>query len=216
MTHTAHRIAAFIEAAAARIAEKASEVAELDQAIGDGDHLINLQRGLAALQTEADTLQTLDWPAALKRTGSLVMTRVGGASGSLYATLFLGMSRALQDQPVDRAHLAAAFAAGVEAVKQRGKADRGEKTLLDVLIPVADEWLQVVQARWPNELHRARLDEAATRGCMSTRDMIATKGRASFLGERARGYLDPGARTCELMLQGILAVWAEAVTREQS
>ncbi len=208
MSNTAHLIGAFIDAAIARINEQATEIADLDQAIGDGDHLTNLQRGLSALQAQAPTLETLDWPTALQRMGTIVMSQVGGASGSLYATLFLGMSRALQNQPLDRAHLAEAFAAGVAAVMARGKSDRGEKTMLDVLIPVSEVLMQGVQEAWPDTLLRDRLDAAAAAGCESTRNMIATKGRASFLGERAIGYLDPGARTSQLMLSGILAVWA--------
>lgn len=209
MTATPPNIASFIAAAVAIIDAHATEVADLDQTIGDGDHIINLQRGLTALEAESATLATLDWPTVFQRMGTIVMSQVGGASGSLYATLFMTMSRALRDQPFDRLHLATAFDLGVAAVKQRGKSDEGEKTLLDVWVPLARELNRCLTEEIPLLAMLERLNETATKGCESTRDLIATKGRASFLGERARGHIDPGARTSELLLHAITSVLAE-------
>jgi dihydroxyacetone kinase-like protein len=202
-------IPAFIQAAAAAIDENAEAVTALDQAIGDGDHVVNLQRGLAGLSAVAGDLAVMDWSAALQKIGMSLMSSVGGASGSLYGTLFLAMSKTLRGRELDAGTLAEAFAAGVEAVKQRGKADRGDKTMLDVLIPVA-EALQAgaAQAQPLAQLAEAVL-AAAEAGAESTRDMLPGKGRASFLGERARGYVDAGARTSQLMIAAILKILLE-------
>ncbi|CAL1239914.1 dihydroxyacetone kinase subunit DhaL [Candidatus Methylocalor cossyra] len=199
------RIPTFILAADRAVRAHAEEIAALDQAIGDGDHLANLQRGLAALEASAARLATLDWPTALNEIGRSLMSTVGGASGSLYATLFVAMGKALPGRAeLDLPALAAAFAQGVLAVKQRGKAERGQKTMLDVLIPVADALQAAAAAPVPLAQALEQVREAAAAGCEATRDLVAVKGRASFLGERARGYLDPGAKTSALMIQGIV------------
>jgi phosphoenolpyruvate---glycerone phosphotransferase subunit DhaL len=133
-----------------------------------------------------------------------LMSTVGGASGSLYGTLFISMSKNLGARPLDSASLADIFAAGVESMKQRGKADVGEKTMLDVLIPVA-QYLQSHTTQPLNELLPA-LESVSLQGVEATRDMLATKGRASFLGERSRGCIDAGAQTAQLMLSAIADV----------
>ncbi len=194
---------AYIQAADAVIREHAEEVAALDQAIGDGDHVANLQRGLAALETVAEELERMDWSAAFQKIGMSLMRSVGGASGSLYGTFFLAMSKAMKNKDMNLPNLADAFGQGVEAMKQRGKADLGEKTMLDVLIPVANALRQAAQESWDLAKTLETLNQVAEAGCESTRDMIATKGRASFLGERARGHIDAGARTSQLIIGAI-------------
>lgn len=179
-------------------------VTALDQAIGDGDHVYNLQRGLQALQQQSDSLAQLDWPSAWQKIGFSLMSTVGGASGSLYGTLFISMSKAAQGKTLDFTGFAAAFAQGVEAMKQRGKTQLGEKTLLDVLIPVA-AYLQQA-ATEPNVDYLNQISQIATQRMEATRDMLATKGRASFLGERSLGHIDAGAKTAQLMLCAIVAV----------
>lgn len=189
----------------------ADAVTELDQAIGDGDHVTNLQRGIKALLTQSESLSTLPWLDAWQKIGMILMTKVGGASGSLYGTLFVAMSKAGRDrltneQPPDQADFAAIFFHGVEAVKQRGKSDTGEKTLLDVLIPVA-KFLQLAadsRLTWP-EVSQG-IKQTAIEGMESTRDMLATKGRASFLEERSRGHIDAGAKTSQLMICSLVDV----------
>lgn len=188
---------------AASIASHAEAVTELDQAIGDGDHVYNLQRGIDALQQAAAEIAGMEWPAAWQKIGMLLMSTVGGASGSLYATLFIGLARHGQGQAVDLAHFATAFAAGVAAMKQRGKAEAGEKTMLDVLIPVTDALQAGAAAGEPLPVLLPRLCRIAEAGAEATRDMLATKGRASFLGERSLGHVDAGARTAQLMIQAV-------------
>ncbi|WKJ91867.1 dihydroxyacetone kinase subunit DhaL [Methylomonas montana] len=188
----------------------ADEVTELDQAIGDGDHVFNLQRGLQALREHAAEIAQLDWPAAWQKIGMTVMAAVGGASGSLYATLFISLGKNSHDKTQDLAGFAEAFQLAVEAVKQRGKADVGEKTMLDVLVPVAQALRQDAEASKPLAELLDHLCGVAEIGVEATRDMLATKGRASFLGERSKGHIDAGAKTAQLMvaaIAGVLTKW---------
>jgi phosphoenolpyruvate---glycerone phosphotransferase subunit DhaL len=204
MTNTAALLPNLILAVANTIETNADELAALDQAIGDGDHVTNLQRGIQALAMQSEVLRQLDWQAALQKIGMTVMSSIGGASGSLYGTLFIAMSKNLQNQPLTITVFAEAFLKAVEAVKQRGKADKGEKTMLDVLIPVAGVLHN--NAAQPNVL--VQVKQAAITGAEATRDMIATKGRASFLGERSRGHIDAGAKSSQLMICALVDVLA--------
>ena len=182
------------------------EITELDKAIGDGDHVVNLQRGLNALESIESELISLDLSSALMKVGMTLMSTMGGASGSLFGTLFISMAKAAKDQPINLTSFSAVFAQGVELVKQRGKADLGEKTMLDTLIPVANSLQESAQN---DDSLSAALDKVklvAIKGMASTKEMIATKGRASFLGERAIGHIDAGARTSQLMICAIADV----------
>jgi len=195
-----------IAAISETLANHADEVTELDQAIGDGDHLINLQRGIKALTEKEHELIALDWPNAWQKIGMILMSAVGGASGSLYATLFMALSKAAKDQPLSVQNFADSFNLAVEAVKHRGKAEAGEKTLLDVYIPVA-QYLNTAAASSITlpEILKTAVAIAIT-GMEATRDMIATKGRASFLEQRSIGHIDAGAKTAELMISAIVGV----------
>jgi dihydroxyacetone kinase-like protein len=198
-----------IEAIADSIEKNAEEVTALDQAIGDGDHVINLQRGIHALMAQREELSQLDWVAAFQKIGMTLMSTVGGASGSLYGTLFITLSKAAREQTLNLQGFADIFTQGVDAVKRRGKADAGEKTLLDVLIPVAD-YLRAAAAdsiALPEVLDN--IAQVAQTGMESTRDMMATKGRASFLQERTLGHIDAGAKTSQLMICAIVGVLSE-------
>ena len=202
------QINAFIQAATAAISANAEEVTALDQAIGDGDHVTNVQRGLSVLEGLAGELGALDWPAAFQKMGMSVMSTVGGASGSLYGTFFLALAKAFKGKDMSLASFAEAFGSGVEAMKQRGKADLGEKTMLDVLIPVAEAFKAAAADSLPLPQVLENIRRVAEAGCESTRDMVPTKGRSSFLGERARGCIDAGARTSQLMIGAICDVLA--------
>ena len=212
MTLTPALLPPIIEAIAEVIEKNAEEITALDQAIGDGDHVINLQRGIQALIAQRDDLSQLDWAAAWQKIGMTLMTAVGGASGSLYGTLFMALSKASREQTLDLQSFADVFTQGVEAVKQRGKAVAGEKTMLDVYIPVA-EYLQTAAANsvaLPDIL--ANVSRVAIAGMESTRDMLATKGRASFLQERSLGHIDAGAKTGQLMICAINEVLTRQLT----
>ena len=200
MSTTTAILPKLILAVAKTIENNAEELTALDQAIGDGDHVSNLQRGIQALTAQSEALSQLGWQAAFQKMGMTVMSSIGGASGSLYGTLFIAMSKVLQDQTVTLATFPEVFSKGVEAVKQRGKAEKGEKTMLDVLIPVAEALLQNVNK--PEIFDQIK--QTAIAGAESTRDMIATKGRASFLGDRSRGHIDAGAKSSQLMICAIV------------
>ncbi len=189
-----------IERAATRIAEHAEELTALDRAIGDGDHGINMKRGFEALRSEAERLAALDLAAALQQAGMTLVGKVGGASGPLYGSLLMGMGRAAAagEGP------AGMLAAGIAMVKRRGKAERGCKTMLDVLVPV-QERLEGSAGEERHALLRG-LRETADAALEATRDMVATRGRASFLGERSRGHLDPGAASSRLLVHAVCAV----------
>ncbi|MSP28155.1 MAG: dihydroxyacetone kinase subunit L [Methylococcales bacterium] len=207
MTYTPTLLPRLIEAINDTITNNAEEVTALDQAIGDGDHVINLQRGLVALMAQREELSQLDWATAWQKMGMTVMSTIGGASGSLFGTLFATMSKSALNQDINQQTVAAIFKAGVAAVKQRGKADAGEKTMLDVLIPVAD-YLQSATTISLSEILET-VPKVAIAGMESTRDMLATKGRASYLEERSLGHIDAGARTSQLMICAIVAVLAK-------
>lgn len=204
MPNTTALLPDLILAVAKTIENNAEELTALDQAIGDGDHVTNLQRGIQALTAQSEALSGLDWQSALQKIGMTVMSSIGGAAGSLYGTLFIAMGKDLQNQPFTIITFADVFSKGVEAVKQRGKADKGEKTMLDVLIPVAEQLRKGTNK--PDVLEQAKL--TAITGVESTRDMVATKGRASFLGERSRGHIDAGAKSSQLMICAIVDVLA--------
>ncbi|MCB5183939.1 dihydroxyacetone kinase subunit L [Methylobacillus gramineus] len=181
-----------------------SELESLDRAIGDGDHFINLKRGCAALLAMHDELSPLAPAEVLQRMGMKLLSTIGGASGPLLATFFMTLAKAEKTSDVSTlADIASAFQASVDAVKQRGKADRGEKTMLDTLIPVAETFTQLTQQDTDRLLLLTALQQAAEQGMQSTREMIATKGRASFLGERAIGHIDPGARSSQIIIHTI-------------
>ena len=209
-----------IQAIANAIETNAEEVTALDQAIGDGDHVTNLQRGIKALTAQSDELAQLDWVAAWQKIGMTMMTAVGGASGSLYGTLFVAMGKAARERSVmseveralDLQAFAEIFSKGVDAVKQRGKADAGEKTMLDVLIPVAASLRQAAADSVTLPVALENVARTAVAGMESTRDMLATKGRASFLEERSRGHIDAGAKTSQLMICALVGVLAGHLT----
>ena len=192
-----------IDAAYASIKQHADEIMVLDQTIGDGDHVFNLIRGLEALRGIRSDIEALDFGSALKLAAGKVLSTVGGSSGPLFSSLLLGMSRASDHLNGDPRGYAQMYAAGVKAVQDRGKTGKGSKTMMDVLIPVAERLIELADGEPPVALILAELPREAARGVLATRDMLATKGRASFLGERSLGHIDPGARSSEIMITAI-------------
>lgn len=208
MSISTQAIPAFLQNIRTEIEANAEEVTALDQAIGDGDHVANLQRGLGELEKLTGELVEMDWPSALMKIGMTLMSTMGGASGSLYGSLFVAMSKKAKEVEQSAQGFAEIFQAGVDSVKARGKADLGEKTMLDTLIPASEALTQHANADQSHLLSAVK--QAAYEGMLSTKDLLATKGRASFLGERARGHIDAGARTSQLMICAIADVIAEA------
>jgi dihydroxyacetone kinase-like protein len=184
-----------LEEVASRVIAHAEELTELDSAIGDADHGLNMKRGFEAILADKANIVAKPLPDALKAMGMTLVMKVGGASGPLYGTLFMALAKDLPPQPT-LADAAGALGAAVEAVKARGKADFNNKTMLDVLGPLA-EHLRNGTASFDSVRNLA--DERAR----ATIPMKAIKGRASFLGERSIGHMDPGARSSALMIAAI-------------
>jgi phosphoenolpyruvate---glycerone phosphotransferase subunit DhaL len=183
-------------------------LSEADRAIGDGDHGIGMARGFEAVQQKVGAQPAAAIDQLFKTTGTALLTSVGGASGAVFGTLFRGGARNLAGcQAFDAAALASLLTDGLQAVRERGKAQPGDKTMVDALAPAATS---------ANELAAASLDEAlaasaeaARLGMERTKEMVATIGKAKTLGERSLGYPDPGAVSTYL----ILKFMAEYVTR---
>jgi len=210
-------IVACLEAVNNSIVANESSIESLDRAIGDGDHYINVRRGCQALLAIREDLVEMPPADALNAMGMKLLSTIGGASGPLISSFFIAMGKCLRGKPEpDRADIAHAFAAGVESIKHRGKADLGEKTMLDVLIPVSRllATLSVTKVSL-SELCR-QLNEEATRNMLATRDMIATKGRAHYLGERALGHIDPGCKTCEVIIAAVTQTVLAAQSRTEA
>jgi dihydroxyacetone kinase-like protein len=160
-----------------------------------------MKRGFDAIAATRDDIAAQSFGEALKKAGTTLVMKVGGASGPLYGSLLMGMGKADSGLPKDIDELAAMFAAGIEAVKSRGKSDAGAKTMLDVLIPV--------HAAIVNGGDIAAIRQVADSALAATKDMLATKGRAAFLGERSIGHLDPGARSSALLIHAVCDVVEE-------
>ena len=194
-------LVAWLELADAVIAEHADELTQLDAAIGDADHGTNMKRGMAAAVEAITAGQFTTADAMLKKVGMTLVSTVGGASGPLYGTFFLRMGGALAGKDeIDAAALAAAVEAGIGGLVQRGKAAAGEKTMLDAWYPA----LEALKAH-PDDVAEATraAAEAAAAGRDATEPMVATKGRASYLGERSVGHIDPGAASTALLLDAL-------------
>lgn len=176
----------------------------LDSAIGDADHGINMDRGFQAVATKLPGMEHADISTMLKTVGSTLVSTVGGASGPLYGTAFLRAGMAtMSKETLDTPDVIAMFEAALTGIKARGKAQTGEKTLLDALTPAieAAKKAQAEQASLIEVIQR--MAEGAKTGMEATIPMQATKGRASYLGERSVGHQDPGSTSCWLLIQAL-------------
>jgi dihydroxyacetone kinase-like protein len=183
-----------IEAVARTVIEHENELTHLDSAIGDGDHGANMKRGFQAVLDDLDALAAKPLPEALKAVGTQLVMKIGGASGPLYGTLFMSLGKSLPET-LDQQSVAHALDAAIAAVKARGKAETGQKTMLDVLVPVQ----RALASGAAPVAVAARANEAAG----ATIPMKATRGRASFLGDRSIGHMDPGARSSALIVEAV-------------
>lgn len=184
--------------------ENSAYLTQLDSAIGDADHGINMDRGFTAVTTKLASMANANISTLLKTTGTTLVSTVGGASGPLYGTAFLRASIATANkQELESADVLAMFNAALEGIKTRGKAQTGEKTMIDALAP-AIEAGQRAQADDADltEVLRSMVS-AAEKGMKRTIEMTATKGRASYLGDRSVGHQDPGATSSWLLLKAL-------------
>lgn len=189
---------AVIQGATQTLIDHTDELTALDQAIGDGDHGLNMRRGALAIQAKLDALSALPLNDALRTMGMTCMSTIGGSSGPVFGTLLIALSKELPATPT-AADLAQALRTSIAALTRLGKAEVGQKTLLDVLDPVA-----TLLAAGGDDL-AARTAQHAAEAAAATAAMEAIKGRASFLGERARGHVDPGSRSMALIIGAVCA-----------
>jgi len=214
-------VIAWLRAAADRVHAEAASLTALDQAIGDGDHGINLDRGFAAIVAMLDERPAPDDGAdeaaasadLLRATGKTLISKVGGASGPLYGTAFLRGAGAIgaATDPSAGAAFVAALEAAAGGISALGKSAEGEKTMLDALFPAARAARAALDGGGDLATVTAAARDAAAAGAAATIPMLATKGRASYLGERSVGHQDPGATSSALLL-AVLAETAAAGT----
>src|SRR5271166_3027259 len=197
MNLDAATLRSLIAAAAEQVIASAPELTALDQAIGDGDHGANMKRGFEAVLGKLDVIGEQPLDEAFKTIGKTLVMTVGGASGPLYGSFFMTAGEALSSCRQLSDDLAEVFGRGVGAVSARGRSQAGEKTMLDVLVPVLETLKS--EAGRPDLVERVRT--TASEAVERTVPMRATKGRASFLGERSVGHVDPGARSSCVLLQ---------------
>ena len=191
-------LAEIIDRIVEAIQVNADELTFLDQAIGDVDHGTNLRRGAESLLKNRDAIAELEFGPALKKAGTTIVMTVGGASGPLYGSALLAMAREASEMPEDSVGISKLTETGVNAVKARGRSDVGAKTMLDVLVPVHEA------VNRGASLHEIR--DVTEKAVEATRTMQAKKGRASFLGIRSIGHIDPGARSAAHIVNAICNV----------
>jgi dihydroxyacetone kinase-like protein len=203
-------VLAWVQAYASTIAENKEQLTKLDSAIGDADHGINMDRGMKAALVKLDGFEGGDVGSLLKAIGMTLVSTVGGAGGPLYGTLFLQMGTATAGKselgPDD---WRAALEAGLAGVQMRGKAEPGDKTMVDALMPGKDALAQALAegADFDDALRRSAA--AAEEGMRATVPLVAKKGRASYLGDRSAGHQDPGATSTYLLLKTAADTWAD-------
>ncbi len=185
-----------IQNATQTLVDHLDELTALDQAIGDGDHGLNMKRGAQAIQAKLAEMEGKGLHESLKTMGKTCVAMIGGSSGPVFGTLLMTLGKELPPEPTSQ-DFAVALRASIEALTRLGKAEVGQKTLLDVLDPV-----QKVLAAGGSDLV-ARVRQCAFDSAQATADMDATRGRSSFLGERAKGHVDPGSRSMALIIGAV-------------
>ena len=210
MSISASDVRAWIVRYAGDVGEHRAELVKLDTAIGDGDHGTNMDRGMRKAVEKLDGLEGGDLAALLKAVGMALVSSVGGAAGPLYGTLFLQMGTASTGrEELDLAGWANALEAGVKGVQARGKAEPGDKTMVDALLPAVAALRDAEQdgAALDDALRRSA--DAAEEGMRATIPLEARKGRASYLGPRSIGHQDPGATSSHLLLSAASAAFGD-------
>ncbi|WP_179316857.1 dihydroxyacetone kinase subunit DhaL [Winogradskyella undariae] len=195
----------WLEKTAAYMQENKTYLTELDSAIGDADHGFNMERGFQKVIGKIEELkQSKDASVLLKNTGMTLISSIGGASGPLYGTFFLQASMVLKDKnELTLEDLKSSFENGLKGIKSRGRATTGEKTMIDVLEPVVTTLITAVEQNLTISDALTNMLAAAEKGMKSTIDMLATKGRASYLGERSVGHQDPGATSSYFIVKAL-------------
>ncbi|GFN36094.1 dihydroxyacetone kinase subunit DhaL [Tepidimicrobium xylanilyticum] len=189
------------------IIESKELLTELDRVIGDSDHGINMAKGFSAINDKLEEMEGKDWGCILKTVAMTLISTVGGASGPLYGTGFLRAATVVEGKKeIDKDDVVNMFDEAIKGIKMRGKSNRGDKTMLDALIP-AYEALKLAYEEGQNSLKAfKRAEESALEGVEYTKTIIAKKGRASYLGERSLGHQDPGATSSYIIIKSITEI----------
>ncbi|MBV9387466.1 MAG: dihydroxyacetone kinase subunit L [Chroococcidiopsidaceae cyanobacterium CP_BM_ER_R8_30] len=203
---TKDQIVQWLQAFATLLEQNKDYLTELDSEIGDADHGINMDRGFKKVMSQLSSVADKDIGSILKTVSMTLISNVGGASGPLYGTLFLRAGTAVADkQELTDEDMAKLLQAGLDGVKERGKAQLGDKTMVDVLSPAVTNFHQALNEGKNAITALQQAVTAAEQGMKDTIPMLARKGRASYLGERSVGHQDPGATSSYLMLKSLLA-----------
>jgi dihydroxyacetone kinase-like protein len=203
------QVLGWVKAFASTVAENREYLTRLDSAIGDADHGTNMDRGMKAVVPKLDAVEGDDIGALLKTVGMTLVSTVGGAGGPLYGTLFLQMGMATAGKSeLEPEDWAAALEAAVNGVQMRGKAEPGDKTMIDALIPARDAFSSALAEGASFEDALTKSAQAAEEGMLATTPLVAKKGRASYLGERSAGHQDPGATSSQLLVKTAAETWS--------
>ncbi|AVQ16959.1 dihydroxyacetone kinase, L subunit [Fusobacterium gonidiaformans 3-1-5R] len=193
-----------VEKIADEIIQNKEYLTELDRVIGDGDHGVNLARGFEEIKAQISSYSSLAYSDIFQKMGMTLLTKVGGASGAIYGTAFMSAGMYCKGKTeLEKEDIVAIFKAMIEGVKKRGKASLGEKTLLDTVLPVYDLLQHRLEQGEDILSNTEEIKTVAKQGMESTKDIIATKGRASYVGERSLGHIDPGAASSYMMIKVI-------------
>ena len=191
------------------VAENRMELVRLDTAIGDGDHGTNMDRGMKAALEKLEATEGDDIGALLKGVGMALVSKVGGAAGPLYGTLFLQFGQAAPPDGMTPDDFAACLDAAVAGVQSRGKAEPGDKTMIDALLPAGDALRAALADGAGFGAALGRAADAAEEGARATIPLVARKGRASYLGERSAGHQDPGATSSAMLVRCAARTWTD-------
>jgi len=206
---TTAEVARWVRSFADAVTEAKDELTRLDSAIGDADHGINMDRGMTAVVAALDAAEPTEIPALMRTVGMTLISKVGGAGGPLYGTFFLQFGSGARDgASLSPEGWANCLDAAVAGVKSRGKAEPGDKTMLDALLPAAEALRAALGEGASFASALAQTADAAEQGARDTIPLVARKGRASYLGERSAGHQDPGATSSALLLRCAAEVWA--------
>lgn len=202
MAVTRNNIVTFIHLLNDKMQEHRQALTDMDQAIGDGDHGINMSRGMKAVEEKLPTIEEKNIDDILKNVGMTLVSTVGGASGPLYGTAFMKAGMVSKGKETLNAEdISAILGAAIEGIIQRGKATTGEKTMLDAIVPAKEAYDKAIAEGKSITEALTIAETAAWDGVEYTKTIIATKGRASYLGERSIGHQDPGATSITYLLQ---------------
>jgi dihydroxyacetone kinase-like protein len=200
----------WVRRSAAALEGERDRLNRLDANIGDGDHGANMTRGFTAAVARLDGTPNDEPAAALRTVGMTLLSTVGGAAGPLYGSFFIGLAGAVRDvDRIDAAAWAGALAQGVAGVQRRGKAEPGDKTMVDALLPARDALQEAADGGAGVAAALTAAADAADAGAKATTPLVARKGRASYLGERSAGHVDPGAVSSALLLRAAADAWRE-------